>query len=305
MPPRSSLPVAPLLALLLAPSAASAACPADLGELARQVDQALEAYATMDTDLFFSAQRSAREAVGCLEELAEPAQVAPFHGVEGLAAFLMEDDEATVASFRSALAADPSWSLPESVAPPGSLLEEPLQRAAELGTGPTHPLLGSSGFHLVVDGEPDADRPAERPYVLQVVTEDWDVLWSGPLAAHDDLPAAALNPQRFSAGSSALSQALGGEERFDRSSASRLGYGAAAFGAAALGLATASGISAARRSAAQKACIEDHECVANEDAWAERVGAMHHRSVALGWSAAGCGLAAGGLAVGAVLEKRF
>ena len=280
-------------------------CPASLDDLDQRVDLALDAYAIMDTDAFFAAHRQAREAVGCLEILLEPEDVAAYHGVSGLAAFLTEDDEGTLRAFSAALAADPSWSLPERVAPEGTVLQELQQEAAGLGPGDRSPLGNVDGFILMIDGEPSLERPTERPCVLQVVSEDWDVLWSGALIPGDALPPAALDPERFARGSSALAQALGDEGGYDRNTTGRLAYGAAGFGVAALGLFTASAISNVQRANAQKQCIEDAACVADEDAWTERMDALHHRAVAFGWSGAGCTVAAAGLGVGAVLEWRF
>jgi hypothetical protein len=285
--------------------AGEVSCPAGLDELDQRVDLALDAYAIMDTDAFFAAHRQAREAVGCLDVLLEPEDVAAYHGVSGLAAFLTENDEATLHAFSAALAADPSWSLPERVAPAGTVLVELQQEAAGLGPGARSPLPNTEGFILMFDGEPSLERPAERPCVLQVVSDDWDVLWSGALGPGDDLPPAALDPERFARGSSALAQALGDESDYDRNTTGRLAYGAAGFGVAAVGLFTASAISKAQRASSQRQCIDDAACVADEDAWTERMDTLHHRALAFGWSGAGCSLAAAGLGVGAVLEWRF
>jgi hypothetical protein len=301
----AALPLLTALALAPTASAGEVPCPAGLDDLDERVDRALDAYAIMDTDAFFAAHRQAREAVGCLEVLLEPEDVAAYHGVSGLAAFLTEDDEGTLRAFSAALAADPGWSLPERVAPDGTVLVELQQQAAGLGPGPRSPLVNVDGFILMVDGEPSLERPAERPCVLQVVTEDWDVLWSGGLSPGEALPPAALDPERFARGSSALAQALGDEGGYDRNTAGRLAYGAAGLGIAAVGLFTASAITSAQRASAQRQCIEDAACVADEDTWTERMDALHHRGVALGWSGAGCTLAAAGLGIGAVLEWRF
>ncbi len=294
----------PFLALVTAASA-DVACPADLPELERHVDAALDAYAIMDTDALFEAHRLAREAIGCMEQLLEPEDVASFHGVAGLAAFLTEDDAGTIAAFAAALAASPTWRLPERVAPEGSVLVELQEQAATEKLDGRSPLVDSPGFFLMIDGEPSLERPKERPCVLQVADEDWTVLWSGALSPGEPLPAAATNPARFAQGSSALAQALGDEGVYDRNTAERMAYGAAGFGVAAVGLFTASAISTAARGARQKQCIEDAACVDDEDAWTEAMDGLHHRAVAFGWSGAGCTLVAAGLGVGAALELRF
>jgi len=298
----------PLLAALAASPVASAGevpCPADIAELDRRVEAALDAYAVMDTDALFAAHRQAREAVGCLDQLLEPEDIADFHGVTGLAAFLTEDDEGTEAAFAAALAADPSWRLPERVAPDGSVLVEIQAQAAERATAPPSPMVNHDAFVLMVDGEPALERPADRPWVLQVATEEWDILWSGALGPNDELPPAALDPARFARGSTALAQALGDEDAYDRNTAGRLAYGAAGLGIAAVGLFTASAIGKAQRASAQRQCIDDAACVADEDAWTERMDAIQRRSVAFAWSGAGCTVAAAGLGVGAALELRF
>jgi hypothetical protein len=302
------LPTALTTLALLSSSSATAgeiACPADAAAVDARVQRAYEAYAVMDTDALFSAHRDAREAVGCLAELIEPELVASFHGVAGLAAFLTEDDEGTLAAFSAALAADPSWRLPDRVAPEGTVLVELQQQAASRGVGPRSPLVNHDGFVLMIDGEPSLERPSERPCVLQVLTEDWELLWSGALLPEDGLPPAALNPERFARGASSLAQALGDDAGYDRNTADRLAYGAAGLGAVALGLFTASAIGQARRASSQRACIEDAACVEGEDAWTERMDGIQRRSTALAWSGVGCSVAAAGLGVGAVLELRF
>jgi hypothetical protein len=302
------LPSALTTLALLSISGASAQqvpCPAEISDLEARIRQAHEAYAVMDTDALFAAHRDAREAVGCLGELIEPEQAADFHGVTGLAAFLTEDDEGTLAAFHAALAADPSWRLPERVAPDGTVLVELQEQAASHGDDARSPLVNHEGFVLMIDGEPSLERPSERPCVLQVLTEDWDVLWSGALMPGDELPPAALNPERFARGASSLAQALGDDAGYDRNSAPRLAYGAAGLGAVALGLFTASVVGQAKRASAQRQCIEDAACVADEDAWTERMDAIQRRSTVMAWSGAGCTVAAAGLGVGAVLEWRF
>lgn len=296
----------PLIAVLCSSTASWAGeGEADLEDLQHELERALDAYAIMDTDAFFAAHRDARSAVGDLRTLLEPEDVADFHGVTGLAAFLTEDDEGTEAAFAAALAADPSWQLPARVAPADSVLVELQAQAAARSSNPRSPLVNHDDFVLMVDGEPSLERPADRPCVLQVITEDWEVLWSGALGPADELPAAALDPARFARGSSSLGQALGDEAAYDRNTSGRLAYGAAGFGVAALGLFTASVVGQAKRANAQRQCIEDAACVADEDAWTERMDALQRRSSAFAWSGAGCTVAAAGLGVGAALEWRF
>ncbi len=297
----------PLLAFLSSPSvlAADVPCPASVPDMDSWIERALDAYSVMDTDAFFQAHRNARAALTCMEELLEPEDVAGYHGVAGLAAFLTEDDEGTLASFAAALSADPTWQLPERVAPTDSVLVELQAQAVDKQGGPVSPMGETESFFLMVDGEPSLEHPKTRPWVLQVADEDWQVLWSGALAPGEGLPHAALNPERYTRGSTALAQALGDEGGYDRRTAQRLGYGAAGFGAAGLGLFVASGISKAMRTASQKQCIEDAACVADEDSWTDRMDGLHHRSVAFGWTGAGCMVAGAGLGVGAVIEGRF
>ncbi len=296
----------PLMVVLsMASTAQAGELGPDLEDLQRDISRALDAYAVMDTDAFFAAQRDARTVVGDLTTLLEPEDVASFHGVSGLAAFLTEDDEGTEAAFSAAIAADPSWRLPDRVAPGNSVLVEIQDQAAARPAGPRSPLVNHDGFVIMIDGEPSLERPSDRPCVLQLVNDDWDVLWSGALDPADDLPPAAIDPSRFARGSSALAQALGDEGAYDRNTAGRLGYGAAGFGAVAVGLFTASAIASAQRASSQKQCIEDAACVADEDAWTERMDSLHRRSTATAWSGVGCTVAAAGLGVGAVLEWRF
>lgn len=297
-----------LLALLLAPLASLAApppCTATVEDLHARIGEALEAGATMDTDALFAAQRGARQAVGCLRTLLEPEDAAAFHGVSGLAAYLTEDDAATVAAFRAALAADPTWHLPLALAPDGSPLAR-LQAEAMTGAeSPRSPIGAAPGFFVVIDGEPTLERPADRPCVVQVADEGWNVLWSGALGPEDPLPEAALDPARFARGSSAVAQVLGERGGFERTTTQRMAWGAAGLGAGAAGLFAASAITAGVRVSRQRACIEDAGCVADEDDWTEGMDRLHRSSTALGWTGAACGVLGAGLGVFALVEGRF
>jgi len=200
------------LALLLAPASVQAACPASSQDLAQTIQDALAAYAIMDTEAFFAAHAQARADVDCLETVLEPDDAAPFHGVDALAAFLSEDDQGSLASLRSAYAAQPSFSYPGEVAPPDSPLNEVLQAAKDAPAAETLPLASAPGFRLVIDGETATQRPTDRPYLLQVASDDWQLIWSGLLVPGDELPHAALDPARFARGSTGLAEALGADE---------------------------------------------------------------------------------------------
>jgi hypothetical protein len=296
------------LALLFTATPAQATepgCPATIAILHARIEEALTAAGAMDTDRLFTAQRSARAAIACLDVLLEPEDAAAFHGISGLASYLTEDDAGARAAFQAALTADPAWHLPASLTPEGSPLLALVEAAHAAPAPACAPLAGTDGFFLMVDGEPSAERPLALPWVLQVADEDWTPLWSGALDPGAPVPEAALDPARFARGSGTLAQALGDRGGFERATPQRMAWGAAALGVTAVGLFIASGTSAAVRGARQHRCIEDAACVAEEDDWTDAMDALHRRQVAFGWSGGGCALLGAGLGVAAMIEGRF
>ena len=158
-----------LLLTLSLGSAHAAGCPqaSSRSELHQALGAAEEAFASMDLAGFQAQLTAADTALACLEEAVTPADAADLHGAHGLAAFLAEDRASTVACFRAATSLEPTWALPEAVAPEGHPLREQVETARVLPASPRAPLRLPKGLSLWVDGSPASDRPADQPAVLQ------------------------------------------------------------------------------------------------------------------------------------------
>lgn len=180
-----------MLALLLAlaglPSAL-AACPSRSADLVRPINEAQAAFASMDGEAMNRASSAAETALACLSEPISPATAAAVHRHEALIAFLHDDPARARAAFRSALALQPSYRLPEDIAPPGNPLAALYDEARALGPGPEEPAWPEAGTTLLVDGATATAVPSDRPVILQILSGDGAVLSTSYLRVGANFP---------------------------------------------------------------------------------------------------------------------
>lgn len=171
------------------PVAGRAACPADTDAFSASVDAASAAFAAMDVEGFSSRQARADADLACLEEPLTRSDVAAYHRMSGMSAFLQRDREGAVAAFRAALAVQPAFELPASIAPEGHPLRALYEQAAVATDADPVAVLVPRGATLLVDGQRSTTRPVDRPALLQLLGPDGAVLWSGRVDAGAVLPA--------------------------------------------------------------------------------------------------------------------
>lgn len=189
---RMCRPLLPLLCLWLAfgrPAHASCAARTRTADLQRPINEAQAAFASMDGTGFARAGERGAEALRCLSEPISPTMAAAWHRHEGLAAFLADDAARARSAFRAARALQPSWALPEDVAPPGNPLTQLYEEAGALGPGPEEPVSVQPGLTLLVDGALSGAVPTERPAIVQVLAADGQVLHTDYLRVGAPLPA--------------------------------------------------------------------------------------------------------------------
>lgn len=104
-----------------------------------------------------------------------------------LVAFRQQDDGETVNAFRSALSADPSFTLPVEIID-GHRVRNQLKVAADLRESPSRPLPAVTPDHILVDGVTASTCPADRPTILQRVAPDGRILETVYVSARDPLP---------------------------------------------------------------------------------------------------------------------
>jgi len=189
---RSFLTLSIVHLLLLHAPTAHAACPATAADLATAVNASESAFSAMNIQTFGQARGEAIEMVDCLEEQLPPANVASLHRMQAFASFVAQDDSNTLARFRSALALQPGYRLPSSIAPEGSPLQILYQQAHQAEPSASLPVRPPNGTSLYVDGQLATAAPTERPFLLQVFASDGSVSWTGYLQPGDSLPESAV-----------------------------------------------------------------------------------------------------------------
>ncbi|RME29156.1 MAG: hypothetical protein D6798_00745 [Deltaproteobacteria bacterium] len=169
-----------VLALAVAPAAASAACDAPVGvdELARLLSTADAAFAELDADTFTSALVQARRAIPCLSEPLNSNVTSNLHRAEAFQAFLDRDHARAVQHFRAMLLASPGYILSEMVAPDGHPLRIDFEIAEGLPAAEMIELTPPASGFMWVDGRPGSEAPADLPYILQVGDETGAVVLS-------------------------------------------------------------------------------------------------------------------------------
>ncbi|MDP2307765.1 MAG: hypothetical protein Q8P18_17200 [Pseudomonadota bacterium] len=189
--------------LLLFATLAHAECPGrtTTADLSSAVTAAETAYLAMNLDAFQAARTQADDAIPCLAEFVSPPDAAAYHRLIALDAYVAQDNPRTLGSFMSALAIQPGYVLPSTIAPQGNPLDAIYQMARIQPPGRTAALVAPAGAVTLVDGARSANRPTERPTILQLGAGTGEVLWSGYL------PADAPNPD-WSAYSPAPASAL-------------------------------------------------------------------------------------------------
>jgi hypothetical protein len=176
--------------ILLVLSMAKAACPArsTTADLSAAVVKAQSIYVAMDQDGFNAARAQADALLPCLGELLGPEDAAAYHRLHGLDAYLAEDRLRTLSAFRAAVAIQPGFVLPSTLAPVGNPLYAVYQEARGQPPGAVEPLTVPTGALAHVDGLRTLSRPMEREAVLQVSASSGEILWTALLPAGAPAP---------------------------------------------------------------------------------------------------------------------
>ncbi len=155
----------------LATSAFAADCPvpAAPAELGAVLDAAEAGFVSLSSDVFRDRLDEATLMLPCLDDVLAPSLAARWHGLSALRLYTAGRPDDARASFASARAADPAWTLSEALVPPihdvRSLVEPPAQAAGEVMEPPAE-------GRLFVDGAEGDARPADRPVIVQWLRAD-------------------------------------------------------------------------------------------------------------------------------------
>jgi hypothetical protein len=151
---------------------ASALAGCDARTLGDAVTRAESAFVEMDEGAFVTASSDARVTVDCLADVLTPVQVAGFHRVNALQAFLRGDHGRATLDFRAVLGTQPGYQLPQEIAPAGHPLRRDFEASAQYAEGEPFALPTPSSGWLLVDGQRSTRAPGGRPFLLQWVNED-------------------------------------------------------------------------------------------------------------------------------------
>jgi hypothetical protein len=143
-------------------------CPAPvtLPEFEARLDAAQAAYAELDPLRFSQKLDVTRALLLCLDEPIGRADAAWVHRLEAFDAWLDHDEAHVLGALRSVFAADPAYTFPPEVAPPGNPFTKLVEAARAAGPGSTAPF---DRPDVRIDGIPAMQLPQDRPYILQVV----------------------------------------------------------------------------------------------------------------------------------------
>jgi hypothetical protein len=170
-------------------SVAHAACPTPQGaaELVSALDDAQEAYASLEVEAFREAMDGVHEKLPCLDEEVTRHLAAELHRFEGLLGFLDRDMERSQRAFASARAIEPNYKFPVTLVPDGHpVLAQ--YGALEPGTGGSVRLAEPLQGGILLDGAPTLLRPQELPVLLQRLDTEGSVLETVYLGPGDAVP---------------------------------------------------------------------------------------------------------------------
>jgi len=151
----------------------------------------MQAYVDLDPDAFAVARDAGREALECIEELLDASLAGAHHRMEGLSGLVSRDDRRTLNSFRASVAVEPSWEMPEDIAPPGHPLSMAYEAARMAAPSSRVSVSVPRCTVLYVDGVQTTARPRDRPAILQIVSDDpgtAEVLWTSYIAPPAEPP---------------------------------------------------------------------------------------------------------------------
>lgn len=176
-----------LLALLRVASAGTCPHATSADELHRAAAAAAAAYYTLDQARFEDSLELVLSRLGCLSVEIDPILAAEIHRVVGLGAWLDRSSDRTAQAFAAARWGDPSWGFT-----PGTLPAEAPERALFEGITPGpaqgRALPQTNRGALSLDGVAGAERPVDRPAILQVRAADGRLVDTRYLWPDEPLP---------------------------------------------------------------------------------------------------------------------
>lgn len=143
-------------------------CPATVAEFSAAIDDAENAFASLDLAGLRASAADARGEIGCLPGAIPPILAARLHRVEALRAFADADEAGARRALLAARVLDPTGELPARVVPADHPIRK-LDPGAQSQLPASVVVSAPTAGRVVFDGSVRLDRPSDRPTVLQLV----------------------------------------------------------------------------------------------------------------------------------------
>ncbi len=172
-----------LIALL--GSALAADCPdgpSSGDDLIDAIEEGLIAFSDLDESGFAVAHDKAHSRLECINSQLFAADVAAFHRLNGVHAFLADERELAQSSFRASLLVQPDYSLRKGIAPTGGKLFRLYEAAKGVDPPQMSPFFAPKGLQIRVNGKTADELPQGLPSVVQI-SDDGGLRWTGYLPA--------------------------------------------------------------------------------------------------------------------------
>ena len=147
----------------------------DPAALQYAIHRAEDAFAVLDAPGFYASAQEAEAAVACAEQPLSSDDIAAYHRVRALSAFMGKDERATISFFAASRALAPDYSLSAALAPEGHPLYAAFVAAAAVRPDLSTLAPPQMGW-LLVDGRRTRRAPTARPYVLQHVLDNGSIV---------------------------------------------------------------------------------------------------------------------------------
>lgn len=166
----------------------------DAASLQQAIDRAEHAFVEMDLGGFQGAAADARRNLACVQDALSPIQVAGFHRLCALEAYLNSDHAGSTLYFRAVTSTQPGYVLPLEIAPEGHPLRDDFERSKEYGPDTRFDLDPPATGWLTVDGQRATSAPGGHPFVLQWFDDAGAVALTSWVAVGAPLPNYPVKP---------------------------------------------------------------------------------------------------------------
>lgn len=175
-------------------------CASQPNDIEEAIVRADAAFARLDTAGFRAAQDEVLAELRCLQSVITPRLSAEVHRVVAMRAFVELQEELIIPSLHAMLLLQPGYYFGEELVPgEGHGLNLALEEARKRPQGTPSLLVPYKNTSYRMDGERAVERFSNLPAVVQVLSVEGLVLWSGYVHPTDPLPPPDMRPPPLTA----------------------------------------------------------------------------------------------------------